>query len=47
MPREYDVQAIMNALKEKEELDPDKHDGSYELMRKTIEAYESSTNHRS
>ena len=39
MAEEYDVQAIMNALREKEEMDPDQHDGSYELMRETIEAY--------
>ena len=39
MAEEYDVQAIMNALKEKEEMDPDQHDGCYELMRETIEAY--------
>lgn len=40
MAEEYDIQAIMNALKEKEEMDPDKYDGCYELMRETIEAYE-------
>lgn len=28
----------MDALREKEEMDPDQHDGSYELMRETIEA---------
>ena len=39
MAEEYDVQAIMKALKEKEEMDPDQHDGCYELMRETIEAY--------
>lgn len=39
MAQEYDVQAIMNALKTKEEMDPDQHDGCYELMRETIEAY--------
>ena len=39
MAEEYDVQAIMNALREKEEMDPDQHDGSYELMRETIRAY--------
>lgn len=38
MAEEYDVQAIMDALREKEEMDPDQHDGSYELMRETIEA---------
>ena len=35
----YDMQAIMNALKEKEEMDPDKHDGCYQLMRETIKSY--------
>lgn len=38
MAEEFDVQAIMNVLREKEEMDPDQHDGSYELMRETIEA---------
>ena len=39
MAEKYDVRAIMNDLKAKEEMDPDKHDGCYELMRETIEAY--------
>lgn len=39
MTQDYDVQAILNDLKQKEEMDPDQHDGSYELMRETIEAY--------
>ena len=39
MAEEYDVQAIMNALRDKEEMDPDQHDGCYELMRETIGAY--------
>ena len=39
MAEEYNVQTIMNALKEKTEMDPDQHDGCYELMRETIEAY--------
>ena len=39
MAKEYDIQAIMNTLKTKEEMDPDQHDGCYELMRVTIEAY--------
>ncbi len=39
MAVEYDVQAIMNELKKKKEMDEDSHDGSYELMRKTVEAY--------
>ena len=30
---------IMKKLKETEELDPDKYDGSYELMHETIRAY--------
>lgn len=32
MAEEYDVQAIMKALNAKEEMDPDQHDGCYELM---------------
>lgn len=39
MSEEYNVQAIIDDLKTKEEMDPNKHDGSYELMRKTVEAY--------
>lgn len=39
MAEEYNIQAIINDLKEKEEMDPDKHDGCYELMRETISAY--------
>ena len=39
MADNYDIQGIINDLKEKEEMDPDKHDGCYELMRETIEAY--------
>ena len=39
MSEEYNVQAIIDDLKTKEEMDPNKHDGCYELMRKTIEAY--------
>lgn len=39
MAEEYDVHAIMSALKTKEEMDPDQHDGCYELMRETIGAY--------
>ena len=38
MAEEYDVQAIMNALRDKEEMNPDRHDGCYELMRETIKA---------
>ena len=39
MAEEYNVQEIMNALKKKSEMDPDQHDGCYELMRETIAAY--------
>ena len=39
MAEEYNVQAIMNALKNEEEMDPDQHDGCYELIRETIKAY--------
>ena len=39
MAEEYNIQAIMNDLKEKEEMDPDTHDGCYELMRETVGAY--------
>ncbi len=35
----YDIQAILNDLKEKEEMKAEQHDGCYELMRETIEAY--------
>ncbi len=30
---------IIERLKDTKEMDPDKHDGSYELMRATVEAY--------
>ena len=39
MVEEYNVQEIMADLKEKSEMDPDRHDGCYELMRETIAAY--------
>ena len=39
MAGEYNIQAIMNDLRMKDEMDPDQHDGCYELMRETIEAY--------
>ena len=39
MAQGYDVQAIMKLLRGKSEMNPDEHDGCYELMRKTIEAY--------
>ena len=29
----------MNSLKKKPEMDPDQHDGCYELMKETIAAY--------
>ena len=39
MAEEYNVRAIMHDLASKEEMDPDRHDGCYELMRETVEAY--------
>ena len=39
MAEEYNVQAVMNELREKEEMDPDRHDGCYELMRETVKSY--------
>ena len=33
MAENYDVQAIINDLKEKEEIKAEQHDGCYELMR--------------
>ena len=39
MAEEYNVQKIMSALRKKSEMDPDQHDGCYELMRETIAAY--------
>lgn len=39
MKEKYDVHAIMEDLKSKEEMDADLHDGCYQLMRATIEAY--------
>ena len=38
MAEKNDVQTIMNALSDKEEMDPDRHDGGYELMQETVEA---------
>ena len=35
----YDRKAIINDLNNKEEMDPDKHDGCYEMMRETVRAY--------
>jgi len=39
MADNYDVQAIMHDLKEKEDMQAEQHDGCYEVMRKTVEAY--------
>ena len=39
MVEKYDVQAIINDLQEKEEMDPERHDGCYELLRETVNAY--------
>lgn len=39
MIKNYDVQAMINDLKEREEMDADRHDGCYELMRETVKAY--------
>ena len=35
---------LVQKLQHSEEMDPDKHDGSYELMRETIEAYKNKGN---
>lgn len=32
MTEEYNVQAIMNSLKDKDEIDPDQHDDCYEML---------------
>ena len=47
MPAGYDIQAIMKALKNTAEMDPDQHDGCYELMRETINAYSKLQNYSS
>lgn len=39
MEAQYDIQAIMRDLQATSELHPDQHDGSYELMRQTIQQY--------
>ena len=39
MAEKYDVQAIINDLKHKGEMDAEKHDGCYELMRETVKDY--------
>ena len=39
MAEEYNVQAIINVLKNEEEMDPDQRDGCYELIRETIKAF--------
>ena len=35
----YNIQDILESLKNKKELDPNQHDGSYALMRATVESY--------
>ena len=32
MTEEYNVQAIMNSLKDKDEIDPDQYDDCYEML---------------
>lgn len=39
MAAEYNVQAIVDDLRKIGDLDPNQHDGSYELMKETIQAY--------
>lgn len=39
MANNYDVMALKAYLFEKQEIDPDQYDGSYELLRETIRAY--------
>lgn len=39
MSENYDVHAIIEDLKNKEEMNADQHDGCYELMRETVKAY--------
>ena len=39
MAENYDVQALIDDLKQKAEMYADKHDGCYELLRETVEAY--------
>ena len=39
MAEKFDVRAIINDLKHKEEMNAEKHDGCYELMRETVKAY--------
>ena len=46
MHDEYDVQALIDDLRSKEEMDPDQHDGCYRLMRETIAAYARLDDHR-
>ena len=41
MAENYDVQGIIDDLKQKEEMDARKHDGCYELMDETVKAYAS------
>ena len=39
IPEQYDIKRMLHDLKQKEEMDPDSHDGSYRMMRETIKAY--------
>ena len=39
MAGNIDAESIRNELLKKTEMDPYKHDGSYELMKATVEAY--------
>lgn len=39
MEKKYDIQALIDDLKQRPEMDPEKHDGSYEMMHATVEAY--------
>ena len=39
MAVKHDVHAIIDALKDKNEMNAYKHDGCYELIHETVEAY--------
>ena len=39
MPAKYDVQGIIQYLQGLEDFIPEKYDGSYELVRETVNAY--------
>ena len=39
MAIEYNVQAMLDDLRKAGDLNPDQHDGSYEMMKETIQAY--------